>query len=63
MAEECCSHEHQHASAPLELPFSPAEVESFRADDKRTAAVIVYLMVGIFTLGLVGYFAVALWVA
>jgi hypothetical protein len=44
------------------LPFSPVDIDSFHADDKRAAAAIVGLMVGIFTLGLIGYFGVCLWI-
>jgi Flp pilus assembly pilin Flp len=42
--------------------FSPSEVEAFRADDRNAAAAIVGLMAGIFTLGLIGYLGVCLWV-
>lgn len=47
----------------IEQPvFTPAEIEAFRADDRSAAAAIVGLMAGIFTLGLIGYFGVCLWV-
>ena len=42
--------------------FTPTEVEAFRADDRSAATMIVGLMAGIFTLGLVGYIGVCLWV-
>ncbi len=42
--------------------FAPAEVEAFRADDRSAATAIVGLMAGIFTLGLIGYLGVCLWV-
>ena len=42
--------------------FTPAEVEVFRADDRSAATAIVGLMAGIFTLGLIGYLGVCLWV-
>ena len=44
-------------------PFTPAEVAAFRADDREAAKVIALLVVGIFTIGLVGYLAIACWVA
>jgi hypothetical protein len=67
MEHNCCSHD-QHTpaesagkcSAPL---FPDAEIAAFKADDKHTAAAIVGLMVGIFTLGLILYSVIALWVA
>lgn len=43
--------------------FRPAEVEAFRADDRSAATAIVGLMVGIFTLGLIGYLGVCFWVS
>jgi hypothetical protein len=46
-----------------EVPFSPEEVQRLRQDDIYAARHLVYLMVGIFALGLVGYSLVALWVA
>jgi hypothetical protein len=42
--------------------FTPAEVEALRADDRSAATAIVGLMAGIFTLGLIGYIGVCLWV-
>ena len=42
--------------------FTPAEVEAFQADDRSAATAIVGLMAGIFTLGLIGYLGVCLWV-
>jgi hypothetical protein len=44
-------------------PFSPADVEAFGADDRGAATAIVGLMAGIFTIGLIGYALVCLWVA
>jgi hypothetical protein len=43
--------------------FTPAEVETFWADDRSATAAIVGLMVGIFTLGLIGYLCVCYWVS
>jgi Flp pilus assembly pilin Flp len=43
--------------------FTPTEVEALRADDRSAAAAIVGLMVGIFTLGLIGYLGVCYWVS
>ena len=42
--------------------FTPSEVEAFRADDRSAATMIVGLMAGIFTLGLLGYLGVCYWV-
>ena len=44
-------------------PFSPADVEAFGADDRGAATAIVGLMAGIFTIGLIGYALVCVWVA
>jgi hypothetical protein len=55
-----------HASSPGtagQAIFTPVEVEGFQTDDKSAAAAIVGLMVGIFSLGLVGYLAVCYWVS
>jgi len=47
----------------IEQPiFTPAEIEALRADDRSAAAAIVGLMAGIFTLGLIGYLGVCIWV-
>jgi hypothetical protein len=43
--------------------FSATEIDEFRADDKGAAAAIVVLMVGIFSLGLIGYLGVCWWVS
>jgi hypothetical protein len=42
--------------------FALAEVEAFHQDDRKAAASIVILMAGIFTIGLLGYIGVCLWV-
>jgi hypothetical protein len=68
MDHDCCSgHAHtpeEGTARPVAAPlFPPAEVEAFRADDTHGATVIVCLMVGIFTLGLVLYSIIAVWVA
>jgi hypothetical protein len=48
--------------ATRQAVFSSTEVDGFQADDRRAAAAIVGLMVGIFTLGLIGYLGVCYWV-
>ena len=67
MEHNCCSHDqhaHTESTGKCTTPlFAETEVAAFRADDKHTAAAIVGLMVGIFTLGLILYSAIALWVA
>jgi hypothetical protein len=60
-------HTHHHGStasvAAGGLPFSPAEVASFHAEDRKAAAGIIGLMVGIFLLGIALYLAVCFIVA
>ena len=43
-------------------PFTPAELSMLRREDKTAARTIVGLMLGIFTMGLIGYLLVAFWV-
>jgi hypothetical protein len=43
--------------------FSPAEIDTFRADDRSAATAIVGLMAGIFSIGLIGYLLVCYWVS
>ena len=43
--------------------FSEAEQQRFWQDDKAAATAVVGLLAGIFTIGLLGYICVALWVA
>ncbi len=43
--------------------FPPAQLEQLREDDRKAAAYVVGLMIGIFILGLVGYLGVCFWVA
>jgi hypothetical protein len=54
---------HSAASPANAGPFSATEIAEFRADDKGAAAAIVVLMVGIFSLGLIGYLGVCWWVS
>jgi hypothetical protein len=42
--------------------FSPAEIETFHSEDRSAGTAIVGLMVGIFTLGLIGYLLVCAWI-
>ncbi|MCS6851503.1 MAG: hypothetical protein NZ700_10100 [Gemmataceae bacterium] len=48
----------EHSQAVTE-PFSPSEVEQFRADDVHAARTVVSLMMGIFLLGVVLYSIIA----
>ncbi len=48
---------HQHGSSPA-LPFTPAEVELFHAEDRKAATAIIGLMTGIFTIGVCLYLIV-----
>jgi hypothetical protein len=43
-------------------PFSNVEVQNLHRDDRRAAAAVIVLMSGIFSIGLVGYSAVCLWI-
>ncbi len=63
MAHDCCSSEHSAHPTPAAALFPPEEVAAFHQDDRHTAAVIVCLMVGIFTMGLALYLGIAIWVA
>jgi hypothetical protein len=54
---------HDNLATSGQTIFSPAEVETFRSDDRSAATAIVGLMVSIFSLGLVGYLAVCYWVS
>jgi len=53
---------HGNPSPGGQTIFSPNEVAMFHADDRSAATAIVGLMVSIFSLGLIGYLAVAYWV-
>jgi hypothetical protein len=54
-------HGNEHAgSSPV--PFTEAEVQAFHEDDGRTATAVVCLMSGIFTMGLILYIGVNIWV-
>jgi hypothetical protein len=48
------------STAAGEAPFSPAEWDVLRAEDKQAATHIVWLMQGIFIMGLIGYFIICL---
>jgi hypothetical protein len=52
---------HGHAAAVAIFP--EAEWQEFRKEDYYAARAIISLMAGIFTLGLIGYLAVAIWVS
>ena len=54
-----------HAPAPVtvQAPFPPEEWDQLRTEDRMAGTYIVGLMLGIFSLGLVGYIVVCLWVA
>ena len=45
------------------MSFSTAEWDEMRSEDKFAAAAIVGLMMGIFSLGVVGYLIVCWWVS
>ncbi len=55
--------DHGHSATPASPGlFSEAEVEAFHEDDGRTATAVVCLMSGIFTIGLILYTGVNIWV-
>ena len=54
-------HAHGMAQTAPQSPFSPQEIAEFQAADRTTATHIVGMLVGIFCLGVVGYFLVSLW--
>jgi hypothetical protein len=41
-------------------PFSPREIDFFQAEDRSAAKAIVSLMLGVFTLGLLGSMTICL---
>ncbi|HEV3080262.1 MAG TPA: hypothetical protein VGY66_10805 [Gemmataceae bacterium] len=55
------AHDDMHNGASV--IFSEAEQQRFWQDDQAAATAVVGLMAGIFTIGLLGYICVALWVA
>jgi hypothetical protein len=59
---EAAHHDHGHTAAPPANPFPEAEWQTLQKDDRQAAASVIGLMVGIFSIGLVLYLVVALWV-
>jgi hypothetical protein len=51
---------HAHGTATRQVPFSTAEWEALQASDREAAKHIVCLMGGVFILGLIGYFIIAM---
>ena len=51
------------ATTAEQNPFTPAELTALRNEDRAAATTIVSLMLGIFTMGLIGYLVVAYWVS
>lgn len=54
-------HGHEAASSAPVL-FSETEIKAFHEDDGRSATGVVCLMSGIFTIGLILYIGVNLWI-
>jgi hypothetical protein len=54
-------HGHGPATGSAVL-FSEAEIKAFHEDDGRSATAVVCLMSGIFTIGLMLYIGVCVWV-
>ncbi len=53
-------HGHDDHSTPLVLPYSDADIAGFRKDDIHAGKMVVMLMAGIFSIGVVLYILVAL---
>ncbi len=54
--------DHGHEPSPSsDVLFSEAEIQAFHEDDGRSAAGVVCLMSGIFTIGLCLYIGVCVW--
>jgi hypothetical protein len=51
-----------HGAATPSLPFAEADWQTLQKDDRQAAAAVVGLMAGIFSIGLVLYLIVAIWV-
>jgi hypothetical protein len=60
---EAAHHDHGHGAALPANPFPEAEWATLQKDDRQAAASVIGLMAGIFTVGLILYLVVALWVA
>jgi hypothetical protein len=43
-------------------PFTSIEIQDLHRDDRSAAAAIIVLMAGIFSIGLLGYSTVCLWI-
>jgi hypothetical protein len=56
-------HDHGHGAAPAGNPFPEAEWATLQKDDRQGAATVIGLMAGIFSIGLILYLVVAVWVA
>lgn len=54
---------HDNHAGAVTNPFSEAEWEALRLEDKGAAVAIVGLMVSIFVAGVLGYLVVCYWVA
>ena len=59
-SEHVTSAPHAHGAAPG--PFSDAELELFHKEDRYAGGLVVGLMAGIFSIGLVLYITVAIFV-
>ena len=55
-------HTTSHSSSGGQAIFSDIELDKFWEDDTRAATAVVGLLAGIFSIGLLGYIAVSLWV-
>jgi len=53
---------HENTHSPVLTVFSEGEQQRFWVDDRAATRVVVTLLAGIFTIGLIGYICVSLWV-
>jgi hypothetical protein len=59
---EHTDHHHGHDTTAVQPLFTDAEWAQFQADDTQAGGAVLLLMTAIFTIGLVLYFGVYLWV-
>ena len=54
------THDGHHDHEPAPLPFSDADISGFRKEDIHAGKMVIMLMTGIFSIGIVLYILVAL---
>lgn len=53
---------HGHEATATQPRFTDTEWDQFQSDDRQAGGAVLLLMTGIFTIGLVLYFGVYIWV-